>query len=68
MNRKEKLNSLNKYFSFQQKNKQEVEIENILASLIHMTINRSFKSKQRLQEMFIYDFLYKNFKFNYAKN
>ena len=36
--------------------------EEILASLIHMTINRSFTSQQRLQEMMIYDFLYKLYK------
>jgi len=38
----------------------EQSLENLLASFIHMTINRNFRSKQRLYEMMIYDFLHRN--------
>jgi thiopeptide-type bacteriocin biosynthesis protein len=37
----------------------EVSMESLLASFIHMTINRVFRSRQRLCEMMIYDFLTK---------
>lgn len=37
----------------------EVPLESLLASFIHMTINRIFRSRQRLCEMMIYDFLTK---------
>ena len=40
----------------------QVPIANLVASFIHMTINRSFSSKQRLYEMVIYDFLYRYYK------
>jgi len=39
--------------------KLEIPFENLISSIIHMTINRCFKTKQRLYEMVIYDFLYK---------
>lgn len=35
----------------------EVSLEDILSSFIHMTVNRVFRSKQRMYEMFVYDFL-----------
>lgn len=46
----------------------QISIENLLASYIHMTINRSFKSKQRLYEMMIYDFLYKKNKTKFIRH
>lgn len=36
-----------------------VEIRSLLSSFIHMTINRLFKSKNRVHEMVCYDFLYR---------
>lgn len=39
--------------------KLEVSMDSLLASFIHMTINRVFRSQQRLHEMMIYDFLHK---------
>ncbi|WP_064966675.1 thiopeptide-type bacteriocin biosynthesis protein [Tenacibaculum ovolyticum] len=51
-------------------NKQDeltIDIENLLASLIHMTINRSFSSKQRMYEMMLYDFLYRKNKSKFAR-
>jgi len=41
--------------------KLEIQFENLISSIIHMTINRCFKTKQRLYEMVIYDFLYKTY-------
>ncbi|WP_298954149.1 thiopeptide-type bacteriocin biosynthesis protein [uncultured Nonlabens sp.] len=43
----------------EEKRQLEVSKENLLASFIHMTINRTFKSQQRLHEMMLYDFLNK---------
>jgi thiopeptide-type bacteriocin biosynthesis protein len=36
----------------------EVSLDNLLASYVHMALNRFFRSKQRLQEAVIYDFLH----------
>ena len=36
-----------------------VSINSLLASFIHMSINRCFRSEQRLYEMMLYDFLYR---------
>ncbi len=44
-----------------------VSIDSLLASFIHMTINRTFKSQQRLHEMMIYDFLTKKNKSKLAR-
>lgn len=40
----------------------EVEINDLIASHLHMFINRLFKSKNRLNEMVCYDFLYRYYK------
>ena len=45
----------------------EVSLTDLLSSYIHMSINRSFRSKQRLYEMMIYDFLNKKNKSKYAR-
>jgi thiopeptide-type bacteriocin biosynthesis protein len=55
------------YLKIYQQLNQEIDLERILASLIHMTINRSFRSDQRLQEMVIYDFLFKHYTSTYAR-
>nr|BFF36191.1 hypothetical protein BACT7_10530 [Tenacibaculum mesophilum] len=39
-----------------------VSLDGLVASLIHMSVNRIFKSKQRMYEMVVYDFLYKKCK------
>ena len=39
----------------------------LMGSYIHMLINRLFKSKQRLHEMVIYDFLFRYYKSEIAK-
>ena len=63
-----KLNCFNNYISLQKNEKKEINIVSVLASFIHMTINRNFMSKQRLYEMIIYDFLYKIYKSRYVYN
>jgi thiopeptide-type bacteriocin biosynthesis protein len=40
----------------------EVSLELLISSYIHMSINRIFRSQQRLHEMVIYSFLYKKYK------
>lgn len=45
----------------------EVSLSNLLASYIHMSINRCFRSKQRLYEMMVYDFLNKKYKTKFAR-
>jgi len=42
-------------------------IEYLLSSFIHMSINRNFRSKQRLYEMMIYDFLQKKHTSKFAR-
>jgi thiopeptide-type bacteriocin biosynthesis protein len=42
--------------------KQPIEITSLLASFVHMTINRTFKSQQRRYELLTYDFLLKQAK------
>ncbi|QTD36726.1 thiopeptide-type bacteriocin biosynthesis protein [Polaribacter batillariae] len=47
--------------------KLHVSINNLLASFIHMSINRCFRSKQRLYEMMLYDFLFRKYKSEYIR-
>ena len=39
----------------------ENTMNNLLSSYIHMMLNRLFKSKQRMYEMVVYDFAFKNY-------
>jgi len=48
-------------------NKLEADLENLLASFIHMSINRCFRSNQRIYEMMLYDFLYKKDKSKFVR-
>ncbi len=45
----------------------DVDIYNLVASYIHMTLNRIFRSKPRFNEMLIYSFLYRYYKSNLAR-
>jgi thiopeptide-type bacteriocin biosynthesis protein len=47
------------FLKLDKEQKLKVSTEDLLASFIHMSINRCFRSKQRLYEMMIYDFLYR---------
>ncbi|MCK5168801.1 MAG: thiopeptide-type bacteriocin biosynthesis protein [Bacteroidales bacterium] len=42
-------------------------LDDLMGSYIHMLMNRMFKSKQRVHEMVIYDFLYRYYKSEIAK-
>jgi len=45
----------------------EISIDNLLGSLVHMLMNRLFRSKQRLHEMVIYGFLFRFYRSEIAK-
>jgi thiopeptide-type bacteriocin biosynthesis protein len=45
----------------------DVTLNNLMGSYIHMLMNRLFMSKQRLNEMAVYDFLYRYYKSEMAK-
>lgn len=55
------ISSLRNKLSDYEKEKQ------VLASLIHMSINRLFSNNQRLYEMVLYDFLYKKIKTKFIR-
>lgn len=46
----------------------EVELNSLVGSFLHMSINRFFKSRQRTYEMVLYDLLFKYYKSLIAKN
>ncbi|WP_321279877.1 thiopeptide-type bacteriocin biosynthesis protein [Marinifilum fragile] len=50
-----------------EKNMLQRPLNDLMGSYIHMLMNRLFKSKQRLHEMVIYDFLYRYYKSEIAK-
>lgn len=39
-----------------------ISLSNLLGSILHMTLNRFFRSEQRVYEMITYDFLYRYYK------
>lgn len=48
-------------------NKLQISLESLLSSLIHMLMNRLFRSKQRLHEMVIYGFLFRYYRTELAR-
>lgn len=44
-----------------------IDIPNLLSSYVHMIMNRIFRSKQRMHEMVVYDFLYRHYKSTIAR-
>lgn len=50
-----------------QNNRLEMPLNDLLASYSHMMINRLFKSKQRLHELVVYDFLHRYYKSEIAR-
>ncbi|WP_417784566.1 thiopeptide-type bacteriocin biosynthesis protein [Tenacibaculum sp.] len=58
---------INEILELKKKNTLLIPIESLLASFIHMTINRGFSSKQRQYEMMIYDFLHRKNKSIFAR-
>jgi len=53
---------INEILKTYQEQKLEMELSLLLQSYIHMLMNRIFKSKNRLNEMVCYDFLYRFYK------
>lgn len=66
--RKNQIIIIKKLVDLNIKNELEVPLINLLASLIHMTINRLFDSQQRMYEMLIYSYLFKKNNSNFFKN
>ncbi len=50
-----------------QNNQLNPTLNNLMSSYIHMMMNRLFKSKQRMHEMVLYDFLYRYYNSEIAK-
>lgn len=53
--------------TIQQNNQLQLHINDLLASYIHMLLNRLFKNKQRMHEMVIYDFMWRTYHSEIAK-
>lgn len=62
--RSENIKSINMHF----KNDNKELIFNFLRNIIHMSLNRFFFTKQRLQELIIYTLLYKGYKSKFLRN
>jgi thiopeptide-type bacteriocin biosynthesis protein len=61
--RKESLSSYAKeILSLSKESKLSVKLNDLVASYIHMFLNRFLRSKQRMQEMVIYDLLHQHYK------
>ena len=56
-----------KILEFNDKKKLHRPLNDLVGSYVHMLMNRLFKSKQRIHEMVIYDFLYRYYKSEIAK-
>lgn len=54
--------------SLKSNNRLEIPLDNLLSSLIHMLMNRLFRSKQRLHEMVIYGFLFRYYRSQLAQS
>jgi len=52
----------NKIFAYREELQLEVDIKGLVNSFIHMSMNRLFKSKNRLHELVCYDFLFKHYR------
>lgn len=46
----------------------QISLEDLLASLVHMNINRLFRSQQRLVEYMVFYHLHKYYRINYGRN
>ena len=60
-------NLINNLLTLNKQQLLKMSIVDLLSSYIHMSINRNFRSKQRLYEMMIYDFLYKKNQSKFAR-
>jgi len=66
--KKELQKNINKIILLQKKNALEVDINDLISSYIHMSVNRLFISNNRLHELALYDFLWRNYKKLYFKS
>lgn len=57
----------NKILSMDTEGTLELPINNLLGSIVHMTVNRAFQSRQRLYEMVLYDFLHQKTRSDYYR-
>ncbi len=56
-----------KILEIEKNNRLQIIKSNLMGSYIHMLMNRLFKSKNRLNEMVCYDFLYRYYKTTWAR-
>ena len=66
-NRKASVPLINEILEMELKKELRVNLNDLLASFIHMLLNRLFRNKQRLNEMVIYDFLWRSYRSELAK-
>ena len=59
--------TVERFLKLKKEQKLEVSLDNVVASFIHMSVNRCFRSKQRLYEMMLYDFLYRKNKSKFVR-
>ena len=59
--------TVERFLRLKKKQNLEVSLDNVVASFIHMSVNRCFRSKQRLYEMMLYDFLYRKNKSKFVR-
>jgi thiopeptide-type bacteriocin biosynthesis protein len=59
--------TVERFLMLKKEQKLEVSLDNVVASFIHMSVNRCFRSKQRLYEMMLYDFLYRKNKSKFVR-
>ena len=59
--------TVERFLRLKKEQKLEVSLDNVVASFIHMSVNRCFRSKQRLYEMMLYDFLYRKNKSKFVR-
>ncbi len=66
-NKRNSLEGLTKkILNIRKKDETSLDLNNLLASYIHMLMNRLFKSKNRLNEMVCYDFLFRFYRTTFA--
>ncbi len=56
-----------KILELEKENLLQIKKENLVSSYIHMIMNRLFKTKHRLHELVLYDFLFRHYRSSIAK-
>ncbi|MDR2057706.1 MAG: hypothetical protein LBP83_05390 [Dysgonamonadaceae bacterium] len=66
--RSKKLSPVIKQLTYKmRKNEPNVQLNNLLISYLHMMLNRLFRSKNRVHELILYDFLHRYYTSEMAK-